>query len=108
MAIYLVTGANRGIGLELAKQILQGPNNKLVAAARNSEASSLQDLQKEYGDRLLRVTLDLLDFSTIPVPTLLFLDVKKSSSCLQSNNVPIMDKSLRKQNCDYFILLIVS
>ena len=50
MAIYLVTGANRGIGLELAKQILQGPNNKLVAAARNSEASSLQDLQKEYGD----------------------------------------------------------
>lgn len=64
---YVVTGAGRGIGIELAKQILQKPGTRLVAAARNIDATSLLKLQDEYGDRVLRVKIDLLDFATIPV-----------------------------------------
>ena len=65
--VYLVTGANRGIGLELAKQILRNPKNRLVAGARDTEAESLKKLQAEHGNRLLRVQIDLLDLPTITV-----------------------------------------
>lgn len=67
--VYLVTGANRGIGAELSKQILQKPGTRLVAGARNPDAASLKELQQKYGERLLRVRIDLLDFTTVPVRT---------------------------------------
>ncbi len=65
--VYLVTGANRGIGLEFARQILRNPQNRLIAGARQVDADSLKKLQTEHGSRLLRVQIDLLDFATIAV-----------------------------------------
>ena len=59
----LVTGANRGIGLEIAKALLGAGVAKLYAAVRNP--ASAQGLVDEYGDRVVPVELDLSKPDTI-------------------------------------------
>ena len=55
----LVTGANRGIGLEFARQ-LAARGDRVFATARDvSRATELRDLAKQYGDE--RVTIVPLD-----------------------------------------------
>ncbi|HML21360.1 MAG TPA: SDR family oxidoreductase [Aggregatilinea sp.] len=62
---YLVTGANRGIGLELTRQLL-GRGEQVFAACRAPErASALQALKEEYGERLVLVPLDVSDPASI-------------------------------------------
>lgn len=61
MATYLVTGAARGIGLELTKQLLELPStqvDKVFALVRSSPApkSPLQELLDKYSDRLFAIT----------------------------------------------------
>ncbi|KJA22262.1 hypothetical protein HYPSUDRAFT_41161 [Hypholoma sublateritium FD-334 SS-4] len=52
--VYLVTGSNRGLGLGLVTHILEKHNNAFVyAGVRNPDnASSLQNLQTKYSDRI--------------------------------------------------------
>ncbi|KAF7187073.1 Estradiol 17-beta-dehydrogenase 2 [Pseudocercospora fuligena] len=60
MATYLITGANRGIGLELTKQLLdlqEAQVSKIIAFVRNS-SSGLDDLASKSPDRLAVVTAD--------------------------------------------------
>ena len=58
--------ANRGIGLELTKQLLQSPGNVVVAACRDpTKADSLQSLKSSAGGRLHVVRLDVNDKQTI-------------------------------------------
>lgn len=65
---WLITGANRGIGLEFVKQILQNsPEDRVVAGARSTEAPALLSLQEQHGRRLLRVEIDLLKPAALPV-----------------------------------------
>ncbi|RKL31141.1 hypothetical protein BFJ72_g11158 [Fusarium proliferatum] len=47
---WVVVGASRGIGLEYVKQLLQG-GNRVIATARNPDASGLQAVVKAYGNR---------------------------------------------------------
>ncbi|KAL0037385.1 hypothetical protein WJX79_005282 [Trebouxia sp. C0005] len=62
--VWVVTGANRGIGLEYVQQILSLPNSKVVAAARSpAKAVHLHDLQKQHEGRLTLVALDLSETS---------------------------------------------
>ncbi|KAG8796512.1 hypothetical protein FRC12_021145 [Ceratobasidium sp. 428] len=61
---FLVVGANRGIGYELAHQLLQNPKHKVVATYR--DASKLDDLNKLVAEqanhgRLLLTRLDMND-----------------------------------------------
>ena len=58
---YLVSGASRGVGLALVKELLSKPDSRTVfAAARSPQKSEeLQQLAKEHKDRLHIVTFDV-------------------------------------------------
>jgi len=59
MATYLITGASRGIGLELTKQLLELPASqvsKVFAIARNTETDAIKQLEQKYADRLCPVS----------------------------------------------------
>jgi NAD(P)-dependent dehydrogenase (short-subunit alcohol dehydrogenase family) len=58
---YLVTGANRGIGLELTRQLLDRGDEVLATARRPEAAVALQDLNRAHGDRLTVLALDVGD-----------------------------------------------
>ncbi|TFK87318.1 NAD(P)-binding protein [Polyporus arcularius HHB13444] len=64
--VWLITGASRGIGLELTKQLLDAPSHFVVAACRNpSSASGLKALAVTANDRLHTVRMDVSDASSI-------------------------------------------
>lgn len=57
----LVTGANRGLGLEFARQLL-ARGDRVIAACRNpGKASALNTLAGEYPGRLRMVPLDVAE-----------------------------------------------
>ncbi|KAI0375989.1 hypothetical protein BV20DRAFT_960087 [Pilatotrama ljubarskyi] len=63
---WLITGTSRGIGLELVRQLLQTPNNLVVAACRNPEkAVALKGLQSSAKGTLHVARLDTSDFDDI-------------------------------------------
>jgi NAD(P)-dependent dehydrogenase (short-subunit alcohol dehydrogenase family) len=67
MKRVLITGANRGIGLEFARQML-GRGDRVFAAARNPKsAKHLIALSAEYGNLLTIITLDVSDAQSIDV-----------------------------------------
>ena len=53
----LVSGANRGIGLAIARALLDRGAKKVYAGARNPD--SLSALVEEYGDRVVPLALDV-------------------------------------------------
>ncbi len=62
---FLVTGANRGIGLELTRQLL-GRGDQIFAACREPElARELRTLNGQYGGQLSLVQLDVSDPASI-------------------------------------------
>ena len=70
----LVTGASRGLGLELVKQLVKNPENqpnrspaKVIATCRNpGNADELMELASEEKDRLFVKALDVLDYDSFP------------------------------------------
>lgn len=60
----LVQGASRGIGSGLVRLLLER-GQSVVATSRTPDG--LQDLQREHGDRLLRLFVDVEDESSIEV-----------------------------------------
>ncbi|RDX40549.1 NAD(P)-binding protein [Lentinus brumalis] len=64
--VWLITGANRGIGLEMVKQLLQSPSNTVVAACRSpAKATELQQLAEKAGGKLHVVALDVSDKESV-------------------------------------------
>ncbi|RDX43549.1 NAD(P)-binding protein [Lentinus brumalis] len=64
--VWLITGANRGIGLEIVKQLLQSPSNIIIAACRNpAKATELQELAKKAGGKVHVIELDVSDKESI-------------------------------------------
>lgn len=63
----LVQGASRGLGLELAAQLLERPDvARVVATARRPEASAgLGALRERHGERLVAIPLDVRDEASI-------------------------------------------
>ncbi|KAL1948587.1 hypothetical protein VTO73DRAFT_10393 [Trametes versicolor] len=63
---WLVTGANRGIDLELVKQLLDTPSNLVVATCRNPDkATALSDLKTSAKGTLRIIRLDVADFVNV-------------------------------------------
>lgn len=54
-----ITGANRGIGLELARQYLQRGDNVYAACRTPDQASELNQLQDQHSDRLTILQLEV-------------------------------------------------
>jgi NAD(P)-dependent dehydrogenase (short-subunit alcohol dehydrogenase family) len=59
MEIYLVTGANRGIGLALTSTLLEGGNVVIAGCRRPEDAVALTKLKSQYPDSLDVVKCDL-------------------------------------------------
>jgi NAD(P)-dependent dehydrogenase (short-subunit alcohol dehydrogenase family) len=65
MAQYLVTGANRGIGLEFVRQLL-GRGDRVIAACRHTaRASELNRLSGQYPGHLKVLPLDVAEQKSI-------------------------------------------
>ena len=62
---YLITGANRGLGLEFTKQILQSGHNVYAACRNINDIEDLDLLFTEYKDKLIVVNLDINDHNSI-------------------------------------------
>lgn len=61
----LITGANRGIGLELARQYLAAGWHVIATARDPAKATELQQLAETSDGRLMLASLDLSDFAMI-------------------------------------------
>jgi len=67
-AVFIVTGGNRGLGLEHVKQFLEKTKVKVVATARQpAKADQLNGLLKQHQDRLSVVELDTSDEASVEV-----------------------------------------
>ncbi|KAH9848824.1 NAD-P-binding protein [Lenzites betulinus] len=63
---WLITGANRGIGFELTRQLIVSPSNIVLAACRNpSAASALHELAQSAVGRVHILPLDLTDRQSV-------------------------------------------
>ena len=60
--IVILTGATGGLGREFLKQILKEDIDEVWAIARNKE--KLDELRKQYGKKVVPVSMDLSDFSS--------------------------------------------
>ena len=66
MEQIFITGANRGLGLELAHQYLKRGNARIFASCRNpGEATALHQLAADYPERLSVIQLDVADEDSI-------------------------------------------
>ena len=70
-AVYVVTGGNRGLGLEHVRQFLEKTQARVVATTTHSPTSNADNLRlladQGKAHRLTVVTLDLSDESSIKV-----------------------------------------
>jgi NAD(P)-dependent dehydrogenase (short-subunit alcohol dehydrogenase family) len=79
MKTALVTGANRGIGLEVTRQLLL-KKFKVILACRNSEKGLIAiEKLKDFGDKISLLQMDVEDESSI----------KAAAKELKSNNTTI-------------------
>ncbi len=62
-SVALVTGANRGIGLAIARALLDRGAKKVYAGTRNSDA--VRALVEDYGDRVVPLVLDVTNAEQI-------------------------------------------
>jgi len=65
MKQVLITGANRGVGLELARQLLARGDRVIATCRQPDQAQTLQQWATQFGDRLLVVALDVTDDASV-------------------------------------------
>lgn len=66
MPSYLVTGSSRGLGLSFVAELLQNPQNHVIASARSSSSTpELQALLKQHPEKSAFVQLDIADPASI-------------------------------------------
>ena len=94
--VVVITGSNRGLGLEFVTQIIDNTEAAVVATSRNpAKFDQLQALAKEAPSRLQLVSLDAGDESSVEVFHAFCMRVQHvvlhhCTSCVQHLPVPIM------------------
>tara|TARA_Y100001956_G_scaffold62023_1_gene61967 strand:+ start:620 stop:1444 length:825 start_codon:yes stop_codon:yes gene_type:complete len=96
----LITGANRGIGLEFTRQYLEMGWNVIATARKPGKADQLIDLKEKYPDHLTIQQLDVTDHERIDE---LALELKDQPIDLLLNNAGISGGSSNQLfgNMDY-------
>ena len=80
--VYLITGANRGLGLGLLKALISRPSTTVIATARNAQSlsellSECEDLSPGPGSLLRSLVLDL---SHLPSPAAILESISKATN----------------------------
>ncbi|HLK96848.1 MAG TPA: SDR family NAD(P)-dependent oxidoreductase, partial [Hymenobacter sp.] len=65
MKRVLITGANRGLGLDLTRQSLERGDTVFAACRRPDAATDLRELAAQHPGRLTLVQLDVTDEASI-------------------------------------------
>lgn len=65
MRHILITGTNRGIGLELTRQYAQTAETHVIATARDPQAEDLQALIAQHPQQITIVALDVTQAESI-------------------------------------------
>jgi len=65
MKQVLITGANRGVGLELARQLLARGDRVIAACRQPDQAQILQQWAEEFEEQLIVVALDVTDDTSV-------------------------------------------
>jgi NAD(P)-dependent dehydrogenase (short-subunit alcohol dehydrogenase family) len=65
MKQVLITGANRGVGLELTRQLLAQGDRVIATCRQPAEAQTLQEWADQFGDQLLVLALDVTDDTSV-------------------------------------------
>lgn len=67
MASFFISGASRGFGLALARELASRPSSEvgLVIASARGDSSDLNELAKTSSDRVFVVKLDVADEASI-------------------------------------------
>lgn len=63
--VYVITGASRGLGLGLVKQLLKEGATVVAGARSPHKSAALQALVEEYQDTLIPVALDVSDEQSV-------------------------------------------
>ncbi len=67
MPVYVVTGASRGIGFELVRQLIKRGDTVIAAARNPASSTALVELQKAHQSELDLIELDVEKPETIKV-----------------------------------------
>jgi len=65
MKQVLITGANRGVGLELTRQLLARGERVIATCRQPEQASTLQQWAEEFGEQLLVMALNVTDDASV-------------------------------------------
>lgn len=65
MTTVLITGANRGLGFEMVKQLAPRPNTHIIACCRDPASAADLNALKETGAQITIEPLDVLDLAAI-------------------------------------------
>ena len=96
-AVFVVTGGNRGLGVEHVKQLLEKTTVKVVATARQpNKAGELQALLKQHPDRLSVIQLDAASEESIEV---LYYAVGCNRSFLEPQQTALLHRMLFHRKC---------
>ncbi len=99
MLRMLVTGANRGLGLEFTKQYLRR-GERVFAGCRNpKQAQDLQDLRRAHPDALTVLPLDVTNLATIDA-VIKMLRLETGALDLLINNAGVYPHGERPSNLE--------
>ena len=65
MKQVLITGANRGVGLELTRQLLASGDRVIATCRQPAQAKTLQQWEDQFGEQLLVLALDVTDDASV-------------------------------------------